>query len=213
MRERSEAVVSAASTIRVNRSGGNADAILSGSSPENESEVLPRPGSFWICFRIKASVSPRDSSADELDQAEERDRRFGSDLDLLAQVFRLASIQQQEHAVCLERLGRDLHTDRVARHDIQVPARMSVGAALRCDDHDLATEVAIDQRSDMNVRRLATHTFDQAVRGHRTASDRTQVQDVAPRATGGQIGLEVLADPVASCPATAGFNPDQRPCR
>jgi nucleoside-diphosphate-sugar epimerase len=98
----------------------------------------------------------------------------------------------------LERLGRDLHTDRVALQDIQVPLRMRVGAAFRCDDHDLATDVAVDERPDIDLRRLATHTLDQAVRGQRTAPLRTHVHDVAPRATGGQIDLEVLADPVTS---------------
>jgi hypothetical protein len=65
----------------------------------------------------------------------------------------------------LERLGRDLHTDRVALQDIQVPPRMRIGTALRCDDHDLATDVAVDQRPDIDLPRLATRTFDQAVRG------------------------------------------------
>ena len=98
----------------------------------------------------------------------------------------------------LERLGRDLDTNRVALQDIQVPPRMRVGTALRCDDHDLATDVAVDQRPDIGLRGLATHTLDQAVCGQLAAPDRTHVQDVAPRATGGQIGLEVLADPVTS---------------
>src|SRR5271168_3999717 len=82
----------------------------------------------------------------------------------------------------LERLGRDLDANRVALQDIQVPPRLCVGTALRSDDHDLAAEVAVDQRLDVDLRGLATHTLDQAVRGHRTAPDRTEVQDVAPRA-------------------------------
>src|ERR1700722_11967335 len=98
----------------------------------------------------------------------------------------------------LKRLSRDLDANRVAVQDIQVPPRMRVGAAFRCDDHDLATDVAVDQRPDIDLRGFATHTLDQAVRGDRTAPDRTHVQDVAPGATGGQIRLEVLADPVTS---------------
>src|SRR5580693_6095522 len=73
---------------------------------------------------------------------------------------------------------------------------MRVGTALRCDDHDLATDVAVDQRPDIALPRLAPRTLDQAVRGQRTAPDRAHVHDVTPRATGGQIHLEVLADPV-----------------
>src|SRR3984957_10142993 len=98
----------------------------------------------------------------------------------------------------LERLGRDLHADRVARQDIQIPSWMRVGAPFRCDDHDVPTDVAVDQRPDIDLRRLATHTLEQAVRGQRTAADLTQIQDVAPGAPGPQIRLEGLADPVTS---------------
>ena len=75
---------------------------------------------------------------------------------------------------------------------------MRIGTTLRCDDHDLATDVAVDQRPDKDRSRPAADTLDQAVRGQRTAAYLTQIQDVTSCATGSQIGLEVLADPVTS---------------
>jgi len=48
-------------------------------------------------------------------------------------------------------LGRDLHADGLAGHDVQIPLGVLVGSALRSDDHDLAADIAVDERLDVDV--------------------------------------------------------------
>jgi len=98
----------------------------------------------------------------------------------------------------LEGLGGDLHANGLARQDVQIPLRVGIGAPLRCDDHDLAADIAVDQRADVSLPRLAPHVLDQTMRGELTAADGADVHDVAAGAARAQVELAMVADPVPS---------------
>src|ERR1700675_262190 len=71
----------------------------------------------------------------------------------------------------LERLSRDLHTYGLAGDNVEIPLRVRIGPALGRDDHDLPADVAVDERLDVNIARLAARVPDQAGGCHLAAAE------------------------------------------
>src|ERR1700736_3033102 len=95
-----------------------------------------------------------------------------------------------------ESLARNLQRHFMTALDIEIPLRVHIGAALRCNDDRLAADVSVDQRSGPRLSALSPNGSQEQRRREGVSADHAQVHDVATRATRSNVSTLGLRQPV-----------------